>query len=33
MGSIDYTTTMKLNLKNDYEAQVRESVDSAFHSL
>lgn len=24
---------MKLNLKNDYEAQVRESVDSAFHSL
>ncbi|CAJ1941962.1 unnamed protein product [Sphenostylis stenocarpa] len=32
MGSVDFTTTIKLDLQNDDEAQVRDSVDSASHS-
>ncbi|BAT75184.1 uncharacterized protein HKW66_Vig0038090 [Vigna angularis] len=32
MGSVDFSTTIKLDLENDYEAQVRDSVDSAPHS-
>ncbi|KAK7346161.1 hypothetical protein VNO80_20676 [Phaseolus coccineus] len=29
MGSVDFTTTIKLDLENDYKAQVRDSIDSA----
>jgi len=32
MGSVDFSTTSKLDLENDYEAQVRDSVYSASHS-